>query len=467
MNLNTITLIIFGVVILIFGVAFLISKRKVEGASAKNAKNVSENGAHNKSVAASNYKKNPNENIPKDDMFNFMEFDKIQDNMIIQQKGEKYTAVIKCKGINYNLMSEVEQLSVEEGFMTFLNTLKFPVQLYVQAQTINLKSNISDYKEHMKNIYEEYDEVNGQYNMVLNSLESTDEEIEAAEDKRNSVLNVLEYGQDIVKYVEKLALNKSMLQRSFYVLVSYYKSELSNASSFNKEELLDICYSELFTRVENIMSGLSMCSVSADILTSNDIAELLYSAYNRDDKSYMSVQQALEAGFYRLYSTSEDAVTKKHKKLLETIKQEAEYKAIVALNKAIDEGTFKTRYEIEDEYDQETSKQAIEIVKKEKVSEEIKQEAKKIIVEEYRKAKRERIEKQQEDIDKTRKEIERITGEPNEDGAEQEIDTTVEVTSPDTNVLEQDIVSHSQVIEPQEVITEENNSTENDDESIV
>lgn len=412
MDYSIIMMIIFGVALLVFGIAYLVSKNKVENKSNKSVNTVNKTDKSSKTTSnESAYKKNPNSDVPKEDVFNFMEFEKIQDNMIIQQKGEKYTAVIKCKGINYNLMSEVEQLSVEEGFMTFLNTLKFPVQLYVQAQTVNLKSNITDYKENMKGLYEEFDEVNTEYNAVLNSLESTDEEIQEVEDKRNSILNVLEYGQDIVKYVERLALNKNMLQRSFYVLVSYYKSELSNAANFNKEELLDICYSELFTRVQNIMSGLSMCSVNASVLSSNEIAELLYSAYNRDDKNYMSVQQALEAGFYRLYSTSEDAIVKKNKKLVESLKQEAEYKAVVALNKAIEEGTLTTQADIEDAYDQETSKQAIEIIKKEKVPEKVKQDAKKIIVEDYKKAKKERLEKQEKNIEKARMKINALKGE--------------------------------------------------------
>ncbi|MBQ8044359.1 MAG: hypothetical protein IJ272_09500 [Clostridia bacterium] len=454
MNLSydVIIMIVFGVVILIVGIAFLISKSKLENQKGKPAVGTNNVKNTNKSTKEeSNYKKNPNANVAKEDVFNFMEFEKIQDNMIIQQKGEKYTAVIKCKGINYNLMSEVEQLAVEEGFMTFLNTLKFPVQLYVQAQSVNLKSNIASYKENMKSIYEEYDDINGEYNTVLNSLESTDEEIQDVEDKRNSILNVLEYGQDIVRYVEKLALNKSMLQRSFYVLVSYYKSELSNASNFNKEELLDICYSELFTRVQSIMSGLSMCSVNASILNSNEIAELLYSAYNRDDKNYMSVQQALEAGFYRLYSTSEDAITKKHKRLLENIKQEAEYKAIAALNKAIEEGTLTTETDIEDAYDQETSKQAIEIVKREKVSDKLKQDAKKIIVEEYKKSKKERLEKQEEKIAEMREKIDKLKGVDNQDNVAEEIQDATEV---------QEVVQENN-------LTEDNNSTEADEESIV
>lgn len=451
LSYDAIVMIIFGVAVLIGGVVYLTSKNKVKN-GATTSKNIATKNDNNKSeiTTESSYKKNPNANVSKEDVFNFMEFEKIQDNMIIQQKGEKYTAVIKCKGINYNLMSEVEQLSVEEGFMTFLNTLKFPVQLYVQAQTVNLKSNIADYKENMKGIFEEYDEINSEYNAVLNSLESTDEEIQDIEDKRSSILNVLEYGQDIVRYVERLALNKSMLQRSFYVLVSYYKSELSNASSFSKEELLDICYSELFTRVQNIMSGLSMCSVNASILSSNEIAELLYSAYNRDDKNYMSVQQALESGFYRLYSTSEDAITKKNKKLVESIKQEAEYKAVVALNKAIEEGTLSTQADAEDAFDQETSKQAIEIVKREKVPEKVKQDAKKIIVEDYKKAKKERLEKQEENINKMREKIAAIKGETLQEVETEEV--------PETTMIEE---------QPKEEKISEENTNSTSEDSIV
>lgn len=468
MSYDAIMLIIFGVAILVVGLIFMLTSKK--GAKKEVKSNVPAGNASvpastsKKTETTSAYKKNADANVNKDDIFNFMEFDKIQDNMIIQQKGEKYTAVIKCKGINYNLMSEVEQLSVEEGFMTFLNTLKFPIQLYVQAQTVNLKSNIQEYKENMKGIHEEFDETNMEYNTLLNSLESTDEEIQDAEDKKNSILNVLEYGQDIVRYVERLAVNKSMLQRSFYVLVSYYKSELTNASNFNKEELLDICYSELFTRVQSIMSGLSMCSVTAEILKSNDIAELLYSAYNRDDKNNMSVQQALEAGFYRLYSTSEDAITKKHKKLLETIKQEAEYKAVVALNKAIDEGTLTTQADIEDSFDQETSKQAIEIVKRERVSDKIKQNAKQIIVDEYKKNKKARLEKQEKEIESAREQLKKVkekAGEIEETVIEEKIET---VEQPIVEEIKENELN-DEVTTVQDVVNEDTNVT--DDDTIV
>ena len=420
LSYNMMVIIIFGAIFAIVLIAYLVSKAKLkkENKKVSTQNNGSEKNAKDISTT-STYKKNPEASIPKEDIFNFMEFDKIQDNMIIQQKGEKFTAVIKCKGINYNLMSEIEQLAVEEGFINFLNTLKFPIQLYVQAQRIDLAANIEAYKDNMKAVNEEFDDISLQYNMALNSLETSDEELDKIEQEKNSVLNVLEYGKDIVKYVERLSLNKNMLQRSFYILVSYYKSELSNASSFKKEEFLDICFSELFTRVQNIISGLSMCSVNAVSLNSNEIADLLYSGYNRDDKNYMSVQQALEAGFHRLYSTSLDAITKKQQRIVESIKQDAEYKAIMALNKALEEEDVPSEMVAEDLYDQESSKQAIEIIKRENVSEKIKKDAKKIIVEDYKNAKKERLERHQEYIEQVKEKL-GVTDEESENNIQAE-----------------------------------------------
>lgn len=406
MSADMIPIIGIGVLIVFGIVLFMTNKSKKGKEVAKKATENISNIGNSISATISNktekkqpekqslqgaYVKSPNANVAKQDIFDFMEFEKIQDNMIISKKGEKYTAVIKCKGINYNLMSEVEQLSVEEGFINFLNTLKFPIQLYVQAQNIDLKENIKKFNNNMKGIEQEYSEVNSEYNLANNSLDTTDEELHSLEDKRDSLLNVMEYGQDIIKYVEKLAANKSMLQRNFYVLVSYYKSELTNAASFKKEELLDICYSELFTRVQNILSGLAMSSVTGTILNSNELAELLYSAYNRDDANYINIKQALESGFHRLFSVSEDAIMKKNKRLKETMRKEAEYKALVALEKAIEDGNVVTHNDIEDQYDEETSKMAIEMIKNENIPQSIKDKAKQEVISEYRKNKREKI----------------------------------------------------------------------------
>ena len=71
----------------------------------------------------------------KQSMAKFMEFDKIEDNMIVQKNGNRYLMVIECQGVNYDLMSAMEQTAVEEGFLEFLNSLRYPIQIYIQAPT--------------------------------------------------------------------------------------------------------------------------------------------------------------------------------------------------------------------------------------------------------------------------------------------------------------------------------------------
>ena len=82
----------------------------------------------------------------KESIFKFMDFDKIEDNMIVQKNGKRFLMVLGCQGVNYDLMSGLEKNSVEQGFIQFLNTLRYPIQIYVQTITVNLGSSINNYK---------------------------------------------------------------------------------------------------------------------------------------------------------------------------------------------------------------------------------------------------------------------------------------------------------------------------------
>ena len=134
--------IIFLIIMIIFFLLFLIINKRKETVLKtidNGGKIKEENNIENVKNSVEKENKNKEKEIKKEDVFKFMDFDRILDNMIVQNGGSRFTMAIKCKGINYDLMSEVEQLSVEEGFITFLNTLKYPIQFYVQAQNIDLK----------------------------------------------------------------------------------------------------------------------------------------------------------------------------------------------------------------------------------------------------------------------------------------------------------------------------------------
>ena len=378
--------IVMLVILGVFGIVFfVVVKKQNEGIDSKSGKS-STSGKESSS-------KEKKHEIKKEDVFDFMEFDEISDNMIIQNKGTRYTMMIQCKGINYNLMSDVEQLSVEEGFITFLNTLTSPIQLYVQAQNLDLKETIKVYKQHVDKIKEEFENVNQEYNRVNEAFDSTKEEISNIEKERNKTLNVYEYASDIVNYVERISLNKSLLQRTFFVLVSYNSSEINAIDRFSKEEVRNICYNELVTRAQSIINGLAGCSVAGRILNSNEIADVLYTAYNRDDKGLMSVKEALDSGFYRLYSTSEDIFLKKQKKLQEEIDNEARIKALETLKESIKEGEYISPRIKQLDIEEQISKKASEIVRRENVPVDIKEKANEKLIQEFRKTKKDILEK--------------------------------------------------------------------------
>ena len=297
---------------------------------------------------------------PKEDLSKFMEFDKIEDDMIVQDDGNKYVMVIKCQGINYDLMSETEMLAVEEGFSNFLNTLKYPIQLYVQSRSLNLEDEINKYKERVNEIRDDYEKAEVQaYTRKRNEkLTQKDRDALDFEVKKKKIL--ADYGADIVGYVEKMSLNKNILQRKYYIVVSYYTAELG--SNFTKEEARDLAYSELYTRCRSIAGALVPCGVESKILTSEELAELLYIAYNKDDADIYSVKKALNSGFYRLYSTAQDVIEKKRVAIDNAVQEKAIAEAELALRKSMDRIRQSSELTYEQELNDASKRQAMQLI---------------------------------------------------------------------------------------------------------
>ena len=154
----------------------------------------------------------------KQSIFDFMEFDTIEDNMIIRKNGNRYIMVIECQGINYDLMSGIEKNSVEQAFLQVLNTLRFPIQLYIQTRTVNLGNSINVYKQKVSGIRDEYAKRQMEYNSLINSGRYTQKQIEKSRYELVKAQNLYEYGLDNIDNTEKMNLNKNILKKHYYVI---------------------------------------------------------------------------------------------------------------------------------------------------------------------------------------------------------------------------------------------------------
>ena len=92
-------------------------------------------------------------------------------------------------------------------------------------------------------------------------------------------------------------------------------------------------FSELYTRAQSIVRTLFACSMKCRVMDSNDLVQLLYVAYNRDESETYGIDKALRAGYGELYSTAPDVLDKR----MEAINKEIENKALEIAKEKVDE----------------------------------------------------------------------------------------------------------------------------------
>lgn len=256
-----------------------------------------------------------------DSIYKFMEFDKIIDSMIVRKNYKQYIMVLECKGVNYDLLSEDDKNAVELGFIELLNTLRFPIQLYIQTRTLNLAEILSEYKKRTDDMQDQINRI--KYQITQARSKGDQEMYTRLQLERQRRQNILEYGQSVEEYTRRMSEGRNILQQKTYIIISYYTSEYGDVSKYSREELNDIVFSELYTRCQTVIRALTSAEVTGKILSSEELAELLYVAYNRDESEKLRLKNALDAEYDRLYSTAKDVMEEKKKRLEAIIDSDA------------------------------------------------------------------------------------------------------------------------------------------------
>lgn len=278
-----------------------------------------------------------------DSIYKFMEFDEVLDNMIVRKGRKQYVMVIECKGINYDLLSEDEKNAVESGFIEFLNTLRFSIQLYVQTRKLNFEDLINNYHERIHDIDNQISRLNAQ---IENAKRNDNKElVSRLQFEINRKKNVYEYGESITDYTEKLSQSKNILQQKTYILISYYTAEFGDTSTYSNDEIDDIAFSELYTRTQTLIRALASAEVTGRVLNSEELMELLYIAYNREQSEIYTLRNALNSEYDKLYSTARDVLEEKKKRINKQIEADAAKLAAKSIIDADNEEKEKKRRE--------------------------------------------------------------------------------------------------------------------------
>lgn len=226
-------------------------------------------GSPSMSMPAVKGEKPPASNL--DSTQNTLHISEIRDGIAIMNDGT-FRAVIMCKAINFDLMSPQEREAVEFAYQGFLNSLYFPIQIFVRSQRVD----ISPYLDKLDKIRSE------QESMLIALLM-----------------------EDYVAFLAEIAARTNIMDKKFYIIIGYPDADadirrtLKTSAGFftgvrdlfssNKspqivvnESVLEDAKTQLKNRVQAAMQGLLQCGVQSVPLDTQELIELYYEAYNPD-----------------------------------------------------------------------------------------------------------------------------------------------------------------------------------------
>jgi hypothetical protein len=200
---------------------------------------------------------------------NTLQIAEVRDGIVIMNDGS-YRSVIMVKSVNFDLMSPQEQEAVEFAYQGFLNSLYFPIQIFIRSQKVDLQPYITK----LDKIRTEHD------NMLLAMMM-----------------------EDYINYIDQLSQQTNIMDKKFYIVVPFWphvdvQKALTQSKNFVtgfmglfnskeqhvviNEQDLEKAKAELRNRVQAVLQGLMQCNIQGLPLDTQELIELFYDTYNPD-----------------------------------------------------------------------------------------------------------------------------------------------------------------------------------------
>ncbi len=210
----------------------------------------------------------------------YVDIKTIKDGVVVLNDGS-LRAVLLVSSINFDLKSSDEQTAIIGAYQNFLNSLDFSVQIVVSSRRLNILPYIDMLKEHEK-------------------------------EQRSELLRIqiAEYRE----FIKNLTEITNIMSKYFYVVVPFSPIEDENEGILGKvsralhpsqnitehEELFETYKNKLWQRVDHVAAGLGGTSVHFVTLTTDELIELYYGAYNPDEYAQTKIKDITQSEVQQL-----------------------------------------------------------------------------------------------------------------------------------------------------------------------
>lgn len=195
----------------------------------------------------------------------FIDIEDIRDGLI-HLKGGRYRSIITADPINFSLLSDEEQESVEGAFGNFLMGLSFPVQFLVHTRPVDMRDTLQELRKNLSSLPQ----------------------------------NMVEYEAELEKFLSYFA-GQIMITETYMVVPFDGKR-----GSYEKAR------GELMRRCRVVIEGLSKCGLNPRMLDTNELLQFLFSFFNKD--STVRIKDLIQLGALELYKKGGSRVDRSKEK---------------------------------------------------------------------------------------------------------------------------------------------------------
>lgn len=177
----------------------------------------------------------------------FIPIEDIREGVVTLSTGE-YRSVLMTSSVNLSLKGEDEQLAIISGFQSFLNSLEFEVEVYIQSRRFDVGPYIKSLRE---------------------SLEKAENDLLR--------LQISEY----IEFIQRFVGEHNIMTKRFFIVIPYMPSIIGNIGDKGDNFLRN--REQLSERISIITQGLSRIGIKASQLDDSELTELYYSIFNPNE----------------------------------------------------------------------------------------------------------------------------------------------------------------------------------------
>jgi conjugal transfer ATP-binding protein TraC len=176
----------------------------------------------------------------------FIEILDIVDNIVLLASGNA-CSIIEVQATNFALLSQEEQDSRVLSYSSLLNSLSFPIQIFIRSKKIDISS----------------------------YLKLLDLEVEKSQNQllKTQINSYKDFVQELVKV-------NIVLDKKFYIVLPY--TGMESGINMSRENFFLSAKSKLLTKAESLHSMLRRMNLSARTLDKDELTKLFHEIYNGD-----------------------------------------------------------------------------------------------------------------------------------------------------------------------------------------